>query len=285
MRFKCVYLEITNICNLQCSFCPGTTRSPRFLTPEEFDLLAGRLKGATEYLYFHLMGEPLLHPELDELLDRARRHGFRVNLTTNGMLLAEKATVLLSSPSLHRVNISLQAWEANPGFLPLRDYVNLCAEFVSRAAAEGILVSLRLWNAGGSDTRNADILRLLHAAFPGTWSAGQHNMTLAPRVFLESAARFDWPDPAAPAAGTSFCHGLRSHIGVLCDGTVVPCCLDADGLLSLGNLFMSPLEEILCRPRAKNIYDGFSRRQPAEALCRSCGYATRFGTGASILSE
>ena len=276
MRFKCVYLEITNVCNLQCSFCPGTTRPPRFLSPAEFDLLAGRLEGATEYLYFHLMGEPLLHPALGELLERARLHGFRVNLTSNGMLLPEAAPVLLSAPALHRVNLSLQAWEANPVLLPLSDYVNQCADFAACAAARGVLVSLRLWNGGGADAKNTEILSLLHKAFPGSWIKGTHNMTLAPRVFLESAERFDWPDPAAAGTGTGFCYGLRTHIGVHCDGTVVPCCLDADGSLALGNLFESPLKDILRQPRALAIYEGFSRRAPVEELCRRCGYAARF---------
>ena len=222
MRFKRVYLEITNVCNLQCSFCPGTARAPRFLSPEEFDLLAGRLEGATEYLYFHLMGEPLLHPALGELLERAGRHGFRVNLTSNGTRLSSTAQTLLSAPALHRINLSLQAWEGNPDLGELENYVNQCADFAARAAAEGLLVTLRLWNAGGAETRNDEILRLLRAAFPGNWRAGQRNMTLAPRVFLESAERFDWPDPAAPESGAGFCYGLRDHIGVLCDGTVVP---------------------------------------------------------------
>lgn len=276
MRFKCVYLEITNVCNLQCSFCPGTARAPGFVTPEGFDLLAGRLEGATGFLYFHLMGEPLLHPELGELLDRARLHGFRVNLTSNGVLLPDAAPVLLSAPALHRVNLSLQAWEANPGLMPLSDYVNQCADFAARAAESGVLVSLRLGNSGGADANNAEILRLLHIAFPGSWRVGAHNTTLAPNVFLESANRFDWPDPAADETGASFCYGLRSHIGVLCDGTVVPCCLDADGSMALGNLYESPLEDILRRPRALAIYEGFSRRLPAEELCRRCGYAARF---------
>ena len=95
-------------------------------------------------------------------------------------------------------------------------------------------------------------------------------------IFLEYGEKFDWPDPDAGEHSVSFCRGLRDHLGVLCDGTVVPCCLDADGTLALGNLFASDLHSILEGPRARAIYDGFSRRQAVESLCQRCGYAARF---------
>ena len=276
MRFKKVYVEITNVCNLRCSFCHGTARAPRFLSSGEFALLCDRLQGSTEYLYFHLMGEPLLHPELGALLEIAGQKGFRVNLTTNGMLLPRAADTLLSAPPLHRVNLSLQAWEANNNVPPFEDYVNRCAAFARSAAAQGILISMRLWNGGGAERYNSSILDLLHAAFPEPWTPAQHNTVVADRIFLEFGDKFDWPDLSADVSGAVFCRGLRDQLGVLCDGTAVPCCLDAEGTLALGNLFTQPLEEILQSPRARAIYDGFSRRAPAEELCRRCGYAARF---------
>ena len=276
-RFTRVYLEITNVCNLRCSFCPGTKRQPRFLSVPEFETLCARLRGFTDYLYFHLMGEPLLHPELPQLLDTAGALGFQVNLTTNAVLLdARMAALLCASPALHRVNLSLQAFEGNALTMSLHNYVNRCADFARAGGAAGKLVSLRLWNGGGADTRNGEILEKLHAAFPDPWQPAQRNTVLAPGVFFEAAEKFDWPEPEAEVSGAAFCLGLRNHIGVLCDGTVVPCCLDSEGRLALGNLFETPLEEILSSARAKAIYDGFSRRQPSEELCKHCGYAARF---------
>jgi len=276
-RFSRIYLEITNVCNLRCSFCPGTTRQPRFLSVSEFETLAARLRGYTEYLYFHLMGEPLLHPDLPLLLERAGALGFRVNLTTNAVLLdGRMGETLCAAPALHRVNLSLQAWEANPTTVALSDYVNQCAAFARSGSAAGKLVSLRLWNGGGAETRNAEILSLLRAAFPEPWQSAQRNTVLAHHVFLETAEQFDWPEPEAPESGAAFCLGLRNHLGVLCDGTVVPCCLDSEGRLALGNLFDAPLAEILDSSRARAMYEGFSRREPVEALCKHCGYAARF---------
>ena len=92
---KKAYLEISNLCNLHCSFCPGTRRESRMLSEEEFRILAGKLRGHTEYLYFHLMGEPLLHPLIGEFLDKAAALGFKVMLTTNGTLLRKKGELLL----------------------------------------------------------------------------------------------------------------------------------------------------------------------------------------------
>ena len=275
MRFSRVYLEITNVCNLRCGFCPGTERQPRFLSPAEFALLLGKLKGCTDYLCFHLMGEPLLHPRLAELLALAGESGYYVNITTNGTLLSRAGDTLLKAPSLHRVNVSLQAWEGNGCVWDVNDYVNSCAVFARQAASRGVLVSLRLWN--GAAAGNEALLKALRGAFPEPWQKAQKNTVLTARVFLEEAGRFDWPDADGAERAATFCRGLRDHIGVLCDGTVVPCCLDSEGTVALGNLFGQDLGAILASPRARAVYDGFSRRRPVEALCRRCGYAERFG--------
>ena len=275
MRFSRIYLEITNVCNLRCGFCPGTERQPQFLSPADFELLLQKLRGWTDYLCFHLMGEPLLHPDLSALLSLSERYGYYVNITSNGVLLPQAEETLLSSGVLRHFNLSLQAWEGNGCAWDVFDYVNCCAAFAKRASARGVLVYFRLWN--GAASGNPALLGALKRAFPPPWGAGQRNEVLAKNIFLEQAERFDWPDAAGNERGGRFCRGLRDHIGVLCDGTVVPCCLDSEGALSLGNLFVQDLDDILESPRARAIYEGFSRRIPAEALCRRCGYAERFG--------
>ena len=282
MRLRKAYLEITNVCNLRCSFCPGTGRKTGFLTPENFRLLAGRLRPCTEYLYLHLMGEPLLHPRLGELLDIAGELGFRVMITTNGTLLPQSGELLLNSPAVEKVSISLHSFEGNEGAeSELKGYVDRCLAFAAQAGERGKKCALRLWNLDGADTqgangRNGEILARMEAAFPKPWKAGRRGTTLAPNVFLEWGEKFEWPDLNAPEGDTRFCMGLRDQVGVLWDGTVVPCCLDHEGDIPLGNLYDQPLEEILNTPRARAIYDGFSQGRAAEELCRRCGYARRF---------
>lgn len=276
------YLEITNICNLSCTFCHKTARTPRTMTEAEFDALTDRLSGI-RHLYFHLMGEPTIHPLLPRFIAIAKAKGFLPMLTTNGSLLAKKGEDLLANLP-HKISISLHAPAANAAFADPA-YLSTAIDFARQASAAGCIIALRLWNLGSAEeAENAPILETLHAAFPGEWAPVRrgNGFVLAEKLFLEWGEQFDWPDPAAPALPADaplFCHGLRDQIGVLVDGTVVPCCLDADGNLALGNLFEMPLAEILATPRANAIYNGFTRHRAAEELCRRCGYARRFTRG------
>jgi len=275
-RFRKIYLEISNICNLRCSFCPGTARKKHSMTEEEFSFLLPKLRPYTDYLYFHLMGEPLCHPLLETFLRLAGEAGFRVILTTNGTLLQKQQETLLRSPALHKINISLHAFEANDLAVPFARYLSDCFAFGQAAEGRRIVV-YRLWNQGGLEERNREILEALQQAFPGPWIRERNGWRIGDRVFLEYGDKFDWPDLQAPEGSSHvFCHGLRDQLGILCDGSVVPCCLDHEGDLTLGNLFRQELEEILATPRAQQLYQGFSNRNVPEALCRRCGYARRF---------
>lgn len=277
--FKRAYVEITNICNLRCAFCPGTKRPERFMPPEEFRILARRLRPHTGFLYLHVMGEPLLHPQLGELLEIGAAEGFRLCLTTNGTLLEARHELLLSAPALHKLSVSLHSMEGNNAGA-LGGYLTGVWESVQALSRAGIICALRLWNIGGQETRNGEILAFLGdrlGTHPldlpqlrrGSWKLGQ-------RLYLEQAEKFDWPELEGPERAAGFCLGLRDQVAVLVDGTVTPCCLDHEGDIPLGNLLAEELDGILASPRARAICDGFSQRRPSEALCRRCGFAERF---------
>lgn len=273
-----IYLEITNVCNLDCSFCHKTIRQKRLMSEDEFNTLTDKLRGRAKFLYFHLMGEPVLHPLLPKFIEIAKQKGFLPMLTTNGSLLADRGDALLEALP-YKISISLHAPQANPKFAD-ESYLASCLGFARKAAERGCIVALRLWNLG-SDADNSQILDTLHAEFPNEWGdvRGGSSKRLSQKLFLEFGERFDWPDMSSPECLPEtdiFCYGLRDQIGVLADGTVVPCCLDADGELALGNLFETDIDSILSSPRARAIYDGFSSRRAAEQLCRRCGYARRF---------
>ena len=273
-----IYLEITNVCNLNCSFCHKTSREKRLMSDEEFDILTDKLRGKAKYLYFHLMGEPTLHPHLFSFIDKAKDKGFTPIITTNGSLLREKGELLLRSLP-YKISISLHAPEANPAFSD-EGYIASCIDFAKKAASGGCFVALRLWNLG-SDADNSQILAALHQAFPDEWVPvrGGSGERLAHKIFLEWGERFDWPDENAPEEDEDadiFCYALRNHAGVLVDGTLVPCCLDSDGAIPLGNLFEEELEDILSSPRAKKIYDSFTRHRASESFCRKCGFVKKF---------
>lgn len=279
-RFRKIYIEITSVCNLNCSFCPGTTREKKFVTPEEFEFVIKSVSPLTDYVYFHLMGEPLLHPQLGEFMDIAAENGIKVCLTTNGTLLKEKAKVLIPRiDKIHKISVSLQAQEANDGRIELGKYLQDCFAFGKEIEGKTILV-YRLWNEGGRNENNSEILAAMHSAFPGEWIERPRGNTIANKIFLENGQKFDWPDPEADYFGNPnsryYCYGLNDHIGILADGTVVPCCLDNDGRLALGNIYTESLESILNNNKALGIAEGFKNGFAAEDLCKRCGYATRF---------
>lgn len=276
MKFKKVYLEISNICNLSCRFCIGTKREPRVMSPDEFSDLAQKLRGYTEYLYLHLMGEPLCHPHLKSILEITEQLKFKVIITTNGTLLKKNSELLLNSPVLHKVNISLHAFEANDLAVGFDEYLDGCFSFAKLAEGKKIVV-LRLWNNGGENELNNIIIEKLKGYFGGEPVKEKHGIRIGERVYIENGDKFDWPDlNASTKNAPTFCYALRDQIGVLCDGTVVPCCLDHEGDMALGNLFDKDLESIIYSPKATEIYNGFEKGRAVEELCKKCGYAQRF---------
>ena len=267
-----VYVEITNICNMNCSFCHGHNRDLRQMTETEYARVLEQLKGKTQYIYHHLMGEPLVHPLLPRFIQMAHQAGFHPMITTNGTLLDSRGDALLGK-GLHKVNISLHSFEGEQQDAHSR-YIEKIAVFAEKASRAGTIISLRLWNNGCDEGRNHTTLTLLREKLSGQWTRNTRGYRIRDGLFLEYGDRFVWPDVNAPNyTERVFCHGMLDHFGILCDGTVAPCCLDSNGSVALGNVFHQELSDILSSPRAKAIAEGFRRRKAAEDLCRRCGYA------------
>ena len=275
-----VYIEITNRCNLACDFCHGTKRPLGTMPPEDFRRIAEKLRGETSYLYLHVLGEPLLHPQLKELLAIAGELGFRVCLVTNGTLLHKRREELLAAKSLHKVSVSLHSFEGNGGAGDLPAYLQQVWDMCLPLSERGVLCALRLWNEGTAPRLNGAVEAFLSQRIGRDVESlprdARGNRTLRPNLFLERAERFGWPALHAPESGANFCHGFTRQLAVLWDGTVTPCCLDSEGDIPLGNLLSQPLEEILQGERAAAMAAGFAARKPTEELCRRCGYARRF---------
>lgn len=270
-----VYVEITNICNMHCSFCHSHSRVLRRMSAGEFSTVLDKLSGHTKYIYYHLMGEPLTHPELPAFLDMAAQRGFKSQITTNGTLLSSRGYELLSHP-LYKINISLHSFEGADAEAHEK-YLKDVADFADAASRAGVIVVLRLWNRGFDGGKNDRVLALLRDRIDGEWAENTRGLRLREKLFVEWGERFEWPDKNAPIKGDEFfCYGLRDHFGILCDGSVVPCCLDSDGIITLGNIFERDLTDILNSPRAAAMVEAFGRRCASEELCRRCGYAQRF---------
>ncbi len=273
--FSRIYVEITNICNMNCSFCHGHTRQLKQMTVEEFEQVILKISGYTDYIYYHLMGEPLTHPDLPEILQIAKEKGFKSMLTTNGTLLKEYGDKIIDA-GIHKINISVHSFEDGTNE-QLKKYLYDLVEFAIKANNNGVIVVFRLWNNGFDEGRNNQIIEYLKLNINDGWTTNSKGFKIREKMFVEYGERFSWPDLNAEEQGDNvFCYGLRDHIGILSDGTVVPCCLDSDGTIKLGNIFSDNLSEILNSEKAKSIKYGFDCRKAVEELCRKCGYAQRF---------
>lgn len=270
-----VYIEITNICNMDCSFCHKHSRKPKQMTMDEFTLVLDKIKGQTEYIYYHLMGEPLTHPQLPEFIKLAGSLGYKSVITTNGTLLNRRSDELLSS-GVHKINISLHSFE-NGTREAHHEYIRQLADFAQKAADNGIIIVFRLWNKGFDGGKNEIVFSILKETIDGEWAENTRGIRIRNKIHLEWGEKFDWPDSNGEIVkGKVFCYGLKDQFGILSDGTVVPCCLDSDGIINLGNIFNENIEDILRSERATAMVDGFTCGSASEELCKKCGYVQRF---------
>jgi len=278
LKFKKIYIEITNSCNFDCSFCFKTARASRFMSVDEFRLVVEKVRPFTNYIYLHVLGEPLLHPHLDEILSIAEAAGLNINITTNGGLLEKKKEILLTH-SIRQINISLHDAEENIAALKWQEYLNSVLDFATEIAPK-TYVCLRLWNTSNVESAYFNTLcseqiakqfeltiQLLNEKTSG------NGVKLADHIFLQRAPRFEWPDENNPQTQTQKnCYALRDHIAILADGQVVPCCLDADANMKIGNIFTENLVDLLATDKAKDIKKGFEQRKIVEPLCATCGF-------------
>ena len=288
-NFKKFYIEITNVCNLKCDFCPRTNRKPEYMSIELFCCILDQIKGYTDHIYFHVKGEPLLHPNIDKLLDISYERGFRVNITTNGTLISRMKDKLLLKPGLRQVNFSLHSFDGNDMKQDKEDYIKNILDFIKEArSGSDLITSMRLWNleesvSNNERKRNNEILEIIEREFKLPYKIQEkvqpdRGIKLADKVYLNQEYQFQWPDINNDEDnGLGFCYGLRNQVAILVDGTVIPCCLDGEGIIDLGNIKISNFSNIIKGERAKKIFEGFSNRIAVEELCRKCGYRKRFG--------
>ena len=287
--FKKVYIEITSVCNLACSFCPPTQRAKGLIKVEQFRHILDEIRPYTKYIYLHVKGEPLLHPRIDQLLEAAHEKGFKVNITTNGTLINKQRTKLLGNPAIRQMNFSLHSFDGHEGSENREKYLGDILQFVRDEQNKNILFSFRLWNlqrenqTEADKRKNAETLEILEKEFQLPFKIEEKvepgkGIKIAPNVYLNQDHEFKWPSLLEKEdEGKGFCHALRSHSAILVDGSVVPCCLDGEGVINLGNVHEQKFGDIINSERANHIVEGFSRREAVEELCRKCGYRQKFG--------
>ena len=287
-KYKRINIEISNICNLQCSFCPEVHREKKVMHASVFQRILAQVGPLTEEVCLHLMGEPLGHPQLSEFVDICAEYQVPVNFTTNGTLLNERRIEILLRPIIRQVNFSVHSFEANFGERDVTPYLNKVFGF-TRLAFErrpDLYINYRIWDLHDPVSltpTNARIRQAIEKEYGFLLDAGSIDLRrkksyrVANRLYLNLDSRFEWPSLAAPfRSETGFCHGLSNHFGIHADGAVVPCCLDKEAVLKLGDVENQPIIDILAGQRATRIAQGFEQGKCVEDLCQRCDFIKRF---------
>ncbi len=266
-KFKKIYVEITNVCNLKCDFCPRSTRKAAFMSLEDFSLILEKIKDYTDYIYLHVMGEPFLHPDINRFIRLANEYKINVNITTNGFLLEK----LENNLKIRQLNISLHSFQSMYG-VTLDNYLNtiFCKAF--ELAKEGTYVNYRLWVK--NDTTKEILNRLMekyHVVITDT----DKTKTLSKNIFFSREEEFVWPINRLEEGSnysTLTCRALKDHIAILVDGTIVPCCLDNDASIKLGNIFTDSLDTIMHNSFYVSLLQGFNENHKIHSLCQKCDF-------------
>ena len=283
MRFYRIYIELTNICGLGCSFCPSKNLPNKTMSLDFFNTIVQQAKSYTDEIACHVVGDPLTLNNLSEYLDIIHSHKMRAILTTSGYFMKKQSYQTLFHPAVKQINISLNAYNKNDTAISFEQYINpiieLCKEKVERG--EESFINLRIWNLDDKMSEsefNKMLFKRLDRSFAIklNFPKDKRAIRLDYKVLLHFDRYFEWPSLSNPNYGHGTCQGLSSHIGVLADGRVIPCCLDSEAVMTLGNLHTTPLEVILLSKRAKDIKEGFQNSRCSEELCLRCSYKNRF---------
>lgn len=266
MNFKKIYLEITNVCNLSCDFCIKNSRPRKIMDINSFNIVLDKLNGFTDYLYFHILGEPLIHPKINEFIDLGTKKGYKINITTNGYLISN----IFDNKNVRQVNISLHSFDLKYK-KSLDEYLNDIYSYIDKNK-ENTYISLRLWTKSNysnliienlSKKFNIDIEKFQKIS----------NIALDKNVYLNFSKEFIWPDLNNNYYSTKGkCYALKDHLGILSDGTIVPCCLDSKGIINLGNIYKDNLEDVINSKRYQNMFNEFKNNKKKEELCRHCKF-------------
>ena len=274
MRFKRIYIEITNICNLNCSFCSTSNKKKKEITLEEFKIILSKIDKYTDYIYLHVKGEPLTHHYLDEILSISKEYNKKVCITTNGVLLKDKLNILKKYNNIYQINISLHSENNKPNYL--EDIISSVNELSS-------YISYRFWTLDNNkmDNKTKEYIEVLKKVY--NINEVYDGVKLTDKIYLSLDNEFTWPSINNDYYNeVGYCLGGKSQLAVLSDGTVSICCLDSEGISNLGNIYTDTFEDILNSNKLNNTISNFNNRKCYLDICKHCSYKERFNKNRNI---
>jgi molybdenum cofactor biosynthesis enzyme MoaA len=247
------------------------------MTIAEFQKICEQIRFFTEYIYLHVQGEPLLHPNLQEILQIAHQNKLKVQLVTNGTLLHEKMEILINSSAIRQISISLQSMQT-VGFLENPDHRLQLVKHLIELADSDKIVQLRLWNYNEQVFTNGvnSCLSFFGINQKDLQIEQKRYQTNHRNIYFSLDKQFQWPSDPVDSSSIGTCHGSKTMLGILSDGTLVPCCLDHDGAIDLGNVLTTSFSILIDSPRLRKMHAGFNNRQIIEPFCQHCHFRSRF---------
>ncbi len=286
MKFPRVYIEITNVCGLQCSFCPPKPNPNKTIDLKDFDKITSSVKKYTDEITLHVVGDPLILPNLYEYIDIAGKNALKIFLTTSGFFLKKHDFEIFFTDTIKQINISLNSYNKNTMKISLEEYMepilDLCRYKLQNHKPQ--FINLRLWNMGKTEDEkfNQKVFQILEEFFhtkidiDAVYKERPKFIRVENKIRIHFDDYFQWPSLEKKEESDGFCPGLSSHFGILSNQTVVPCCLDFNGIVDLGNLCKTSLDEILASPKTTELQHSLKTGKPTEELCRKCTYKNRF---------
>lgn len=271
MMLKRIYIEITNRCNLKCDFCKDTNKEKKDMSLNDFEYILKQINPICNYIYLHIHGEPLLHPYFEDILNLCDEYNMHIQLVTNGTLLFKYPNIL-NHKSIRRLSISFQSIEYSN--IDIDELMNITFKLIEDIKyKDNQYIQLRFWR---SDQYQLARTSLALNKISEHYNIDNIKDKLTNNTYISMNNMFDWPNLNDEKEEYGTCLGSLNQFGILVDGTVVPCCLDVNGDINLGNIFENSFIDIINSNKVKNIQEAFRNNKLIEDLCKSCSYRKRF---------
>jgi radical SAM protein with 4Fe4S-binding SPASM domain len=313
-RFDRVFIEVTSQCNFDCSFCTNSLmqRKPGFMPFTTFKRIINEItkNGITNSILFHIMGDPLLHPDLMTFLRYSVEHVKKQQLVTNGSLFTEATVKECYETQLTNLDISYFTPNStlfksrNSKHITFQQYHQTIQNIVATKFKHRFDTHLRLfypninlksfnWKGIPFEPLNKQVIpTIVHKWSTFITALGiqpneikhneikKWNMNKRNSIFITDDFEIvfkqfhNWHNSLQQVIQSPIgkCSIVLNHeqLGILWNGDVVLCCGDYEGHTRFGNINKKSLTEILNSEQYHRIVNSFSKGITPFTTCKKC---------------